>query len=323
MINWGIIGCGDVTEVKSGPAFNKVPGSKLIAVMRRNAEKAADYALRHNVSKWYANADELINDPDINAIYIATPPSSHEAYTLKAIAAGKAVYVEKPMALNLAAAVQMAEAATAANIKVTVAHYRRQWPMFLKLKLLLKQNAIGEVRLIQLALYKPPLTATELSDEKIVWRVNPAIAGGGLFHDLAPHQLDILYYLFGTAKSIRGMAANQDGLYKADDIVAGIIHFENGVLFTGTWCFTAATACDRCEIIGSNGSLHFSFFNGSNTIIEHSNGKTTLHEFDVLPHVQEPMIAATVNYFSGKAQNPCSADEGTEVMRWMQAMTTS
>ena len=117
MINWGIIGCGDVTEVKSGPAFNKVPGSRLIAVMRRDAEKAADYASRHQVDRWYANANALIQDPDVNAIYIATPPDVHEQYALAAIKAGKPVYVEKPMALNFASAKNMALAAAAAGAR--------------------------------------------------------------------------------------------------------------------------------------------------------------------------------------------------------------
>src|SRR6266481_1427478 len=103
-INWGIIGSGDVTEIKSGPAFNKVKNSALVAVMRRNEEKVKDYALRHNVPKWYTDAGSLINDTDVNAIYIATPPSSHEEYTMAALEAGKPVYVEKPMALNAASA---------------------------------------------------------------------------------------------------------------------------------------------------------------------------------------------------------------------------
>src|SRR5437870_5565340 len=120
-INWGIIGCGDVTEVKSGPAFNKVPNSSLVAVMRRNADKAKDYARRHNVPKWYDDANKLIADPDVNAIYIATPPSSHEEYTLAALNAGKPVYVEKPMTLNTAQANNMLNAAKEKNIKLVVA----------------------------------------------------------------------------------------------------------------------------------------------------------------------------------------------------------
>lgn len=90
-VRWGIIGCGAVTEVKSGPAFAKVPGSALVAVMRRDAGKARDYAQRHNVPRWYDDAEKLIADPDVDAVYIATPPSSHREYALKAIAADKPV----------------------------------------------------------------------------------------------------------------------------------------------------------------------------------------------------------------------------------------
>ncbi len=175
-INWGIIGCGDVTEVKSGPAFNKVPGSSLIAVMRRDAEKAADYAKRHNVPKWYAAANDLINDPEINAIYIATPPASHEAYALQAIAAGKPVYVEKPMAVNYAAAQNMAAEATAKNVKLCTAHYRRQQPLFIKIKQLLDEKVIGDVcheRFPACSSFKVPLAVMAfdsgaLNDEKQV-----------------------------------------------------------------------------------------------------------------------------------------------------------
>ena len=153
-INWGIIGCGDVTEIKSGPAFNKVKNSSLIAVMRRDAAKAKDYAQRHNVPKWYADADSLINDPDVNAIYIATPPSSHEQYTIAALNAGKPVYVEKPMAVNAAAAKNMMNVAKEKNIKLVVAHYRREQPMFKKIKQLLAEKNIGEICLARMEFYK-------------------------------------------------------------------------------------------------------------------------------------------------------------------------
>lgn len=320
MINWGIIGCGDVTEVKSGPAFNKVPGSRLIAVMRRDADKAADYAKRHQVARWYAEADALIRDPEVNAIYIATPPDAHEKYALAAIKAGKPVYVEKPMALNYDSAKNMAAAAETAGIKLTVAHYRRQWPLFLKLKALLAQQVIGKIRLVRLQFYKQALTEAEMADQKNAWRVNPAISGGGLFHDLAPHQLDILYYLLGDAEKISGMAGNQGSHYAADDIVTGMIRFENGVQFSGTWCFTAAAASDDCEIIGSTGTLRFSFFSKQEIRLTRD-GQTTEFNFDPLTHVQQPMIAEVVNYFSGNASNPCSGEEGALIMSWIEQMT--
>ena len=191
-INWGIIGCGDVTEMKSGPAFNKVPNSFLVAVMRRNAAKAADYAKRHNVPNWYDDAEKLINDPNVNAIYIATPPDSHEAYSLAAINAGKPVYIEKPMTLHYLSALNIAVAANAKQVKVVVAHYRRAQPIFKKIKELLINKAIGDVRMAHMEFCKPALSSTELSTTQVAWRVNPSISGGGLFHDLAPHQLDLI-----------------------------------------------------------------------------------------------------------------------------------
>ena len=319
-INWGIIGCGDVTELKSGPAFNKVNNSALVAVMRRNAAKAEDYARRHNVPRWYDDADKLINDPEVNAIYIATPPSSHEAYTIAAINAGKLVYVEKPMANTYAAAFNMAEAALSKNTKMVVAHYRREQPRFKKIKQLLNEKAIGNILLARLELYKPALSKEELSDIRNAWRVDAAIAGGGLFHDLAPHQLDLMYYFFGPVKKATGIATNQGTNYVADDLVAGNILFSNGIAFSGAWCFNAApeTAMDYCEIIGTNGKISFNIFSG-NTITVLANGNTTTLAFDDLQHVQQPMIDATVKYFLDESGNPCSGHEGAEVMRLIEA----
>ena len=318
-INWGIIGCGDVTEIKSGPAFNKVPHSSLVAVMRRDAAKAADYAERHNVPKWYNDAGKLINDPEVNAIYIATPPDTHEAYTLAAINAGKPVYVEKPMALNYAAAKNMAEAAAEKNIKLSVAHYRREQPLFKKIKQLLQENMVGKILLVQLEFCALPYTATQLNNPHYAWRVNPALSGGGLFHDLAPHQLDLMYYFFGPVKKINGIATNQCGNYAADDMVAGNILFSNGIVFNGSWCFNAAAATDICKIIGTEGEIQFSVFS-SNIVKVISNAKTESFSFDKLQHVQQPMIEKVVQYFLGNTANPCSGDDGTEVMRMMEEM---
>lgn len=320
-INWGIIGCGDVTEIKSGPAFNKVPHSALLAVMRRDGAKAADYARRHHVPRWYDDADRLIEDPEVNAIYIATPPDTHEMYTIAALEAGKPVYVEKPMALNFAAAQNMAETAFTKKVKLVVAHYRREQPLFKKIKQLLNENIIGDIRLVNLELYKPPLTKEELAVNHHAWRVNPAIAGGGLFHDLAPHQLDLMYYFFGPVKKITGIATNQGGKYKADDLVTGNVLFKNGVVFSGTWCFNAAATTDTCKIIGSKGSINFNVFSG-NTITINIGGNEKIISFDVLQHVQQPMIAKVVEYFLNQSYNPCSAEEGAEVMRMMQEMVT-
>jgi predicted dehydrogenase len=314
-INWGIIGCGDVTEIKSGPAFNKVKNSQLIAVMRRDAEKVKDYARRHNVPKWYTNADSLINDPEINAIYVATPPSSHEEYALAAFQAGKPVYVEKPMSVNSASAMRMANVAREKNIKFVVAHYRRAQPLFKKIKQLLAEKVIGDTRFARLELYKRSLSEEEIAVPKTAWRVNPLIAGGGLFHDLAPHQLDLMYYFFGNVDKTSGIALNQAKLYTADDVVAGNILFKNGVVFDGLWCFNVSEPDEKdyCEIFGEKGKISFSFFEHRPLTIT-VNGKTETLSFEPLQHVQQPMIEKVVEYFLSEGPNPCSGEEGVMVM---------
>jgi len=320
-INWGIIGCGDVTEIKSGPAFNKVAGSKLIAVMRRDAAKAADYAQRHHVGKWYSDADQLLNDADLNAIYIATPPLSHLPYALDALKKGFNVYVEKPVTRNAAEAQQMADAVKQSGLKLTVAHYRRAVPMFLHVKLLLDSYAIGDVRTVQIRMWqsrKPKLVA----DVETNWRVLPEFSGGGYFHDLAPHQLDLMLYYFGEPEYYKGFSLNQSHATPADDHVCGQILFKNKVVVNGSWCFNVAESetTDTCEIIGTKGKITFPFFGKYVTLKTETEEKTT--EFTHPQHIQQPMIKKIVAYFKGEGPNPCSIDEAVTLMKIIDSFTS-
>ncbi|MBV9987539.1 MAG: Gfo/Idh/MocA family oxidoreductase [Chitinophagaceae bacterium] len=316
-IRWGIIGCGDVTERKSGPAFNLVPGSSLLAVMRRDAAKAEDYAKRHNVSKWYSDAGRLIADPDINAIYVATPPGAHEEYTIAALKAGKPVYVEKPMATDTAACSRMLKTADETGVKLSIAHYRRALPMFLYIKELLAAKAIGQPRTVRISLLQPPQSELVASTQTN-WRVDPAIAGAGLFYDLAPHQLDLLIYFFGAPLGASGCSANQAGLYKAEDVVTGWMRLPQDIMFTGQWCYTVAASLreDLFEITGSKGRIRFAVFDHSVTV-ETENGVET-KTFTPPQHIQQPMIEKVVEYFTGTGANPCSAAEALESMRVME-----
>jgi predicted dehydrogenase len=316
-INWGIIGCGDVTEIKSGPAFNLVPGSTLVAVMRRNADKAADYALRHNVPIWYSDADALINDPSVNAIYIATPPGSHEEYSYKAMDAGKPVYIEKPVTIDSASAQRIVDYAGKKDIKVSIAHYRRQQPVFKRIGEIIHSGLLGSIRLVDMKYMALPLTDEELANERIAWRLDPLISGGGLFQDLAPHQLDIMSYFFGEVEKIGGIGLNQAKQYSVDDLVTGYIQYKNGTVFTGSWCFAANEPLDTCTIYGAKGSLRFTVFN--KPFIELTiDGTKELIPFEPLKHVQQPMIEAVVNYFLGNGPNPCPPEAGVESMWQME-----
>ena len=131
-IRWGFIGCGEVTEKKSGPAFRDVEGSDIVAVMGRNAAKTRMYAERHKIPKWYTDASELIEDADVNAIYIATPPSSHATYAIMSMRAGKPVYVEKPLAASYDDCARINRVSEQTGVPCFVAYYRRYLPYFIK-----------------------------------------------------------------------------------------------------------------------------------------------------------------------------------------------
>ena len=319
MINqivWGIIGCGNVTEVKSGPAFNKVPNSSLFAVMRRDKVLAQDYADRHQVDKWYANANDLINDDQVNAIYIATPPDSHEGYTLAAFKAGKPVYVEKPMALNASEAKRMLEASIRHSCKLSVAHYRRAQPRFIEIRRLIRENIIGDIVSAKIRLSQAPSQGVEKT-----WRVNPSISGGGLFHDLAPHQLDLMLYFFGEPKTVQGNSSNIAGIYQADDYVSVDLTFGNDIPFNGIWDFTVSPEDEQdiCEIIGTKGTIYFPVFSdGCKLQLE---GRTKELSFAAMQHVQQPMIEQVVNYFLEQGPNPCSAEDALIVMEMLDKIT--
>jgi predicted dehydrogenase len=321
-IKWGIIGCGDVTELKSGPAFNKVDNSSLVAVMRRDAEKAEDYALRHGVPKWYNDAQKLINDDEVNAVYIATPPAFHEEYAIAAMNAGKPVYIEKPMSLDFDSARNIIKVSEEKNVKLSIAHYRRGQPLFNKVKQLLDEKAIGEVRFARLEFYKKQLAEEALDIPKVAWRVKPELAGGGLFHDIAPHQLDLMYWFFGEIEKASGYSFNQSRMYDADDIVSGNILFKSGAIFNGLWCFNVAeeNETDFCEIVGSEGKISFPIFEHKKITIT-KNGKTEIVAFEPLQHVQQPLIQNIVNYFLGKGPNPVSGEDGAMAMWLMEQFT--
>lgn len=316
-VNWGIIGCGDVCEVKSGPAFNKVPDSKLVAVMRRNLDKAKDFAQRHGVPKYYADASELINDQEVNAIYIATPPSSHEAYLEMALKTGKPVYVEKPVTINSASVERMMTMEKKYDGKVSVAHYRRGLPLFNKIKQLVNDKAIGKVKLILLKTLQPPVSKiiTQTDDN---WRINPEISGGGLFHDLSPHQLDIMYWIFGKPEKVYVQTANQGKLYNAPDLTMVQIAFANDIYFNGVWDFNVAetATADSCEIIGDKGSIRFKFFRVSKIKLITGAG-TEIFESEYPANIQQPHINNVVKFFRGEGANPCSLEEAMVTMQVM------
>ena len=310
-VKWGIIGCGDVTEKKSGPAFNKVPNSKLVAVMRRDALKAEDYARRHGVPKWYSNADDLINDQEINAIYVATPPEAHAEYAIKAMKAGKPVYVEKPMAASYEDCILMNKVAAETFVPLFVAYYRRSLPYFNEIKNILIAQSIGQILSVTIELISSPRPA-DLEPQNLPWRVQPQIAGGGYFYDMACHQLDIIDYLLGPLTEVKGMFQNIAGLYEAEDTVSVSFKIRDKIPGTGLWCFVAAESAhsDRMVITGTKGRIVFSAFDFTPITLETSGGKQEILASNP-ENIQYCMIEEVVKELRGAGISPSNGISAT------------
>lgn len=317
MINWGFIGCGNVTEKKSGPAFRKVDGSDVVAVMRRDEELVKDYAQRHNIRKWYSNAYELINDTEVNAVYVSTPPGSHAEYAIAAMKAGKPVYVEKPMAASYEECVAMSEVAEKTGVPCFIAYYRRTLPYFLRVKQLVDSGEIGEILEMKIQFVIPPYES-DLSRETLPWRVKKEIAGAGYFYDLASHQLDLLGFLFGEITEVSGTAKNVAGLYDVEDTVDGEWKHKSGIKGRGHWEFAASVneRTDEIEIIGSKGTILFSTFHFTPIVLNNASGEKILTEENP-ENIQFYLIQSIVNYLNGNGDYPVSDFRSATRTNWV------
>ena len=313
-INWGFIGCGEVTEKKSGPAFNEVEGSQVVAVMSRSENKARSYAERHHVRKWYTDASELIEVPDVNAVYIATPPSSHATFAIMAMRAGKPCYIEKPLAASYNDCIRINRISEQTGVPCFVAYYRRYLPYFQKVKEIIESGTIGNVVNVQVRFSVPPRDLDFQSGKEMPWRLQPDIAGGGYFYDLAPHQIDLLQNLFGVITRAHGYPANRAHLYQAEDTLSACFFFESGIPGSGSWCFVGHESAkeDCIEVIGEKGSLSFSVFTYQPIEVITSEGKNLITVPNP-PYVQLPLIKSVIQHLQGIGKCDCTSVSATAV----------
>ena len=341
-VRWGIIGCGDVAEVKSGPGFQNATGSELTAVMRRNGALAQDFALRHGVPRWYDDADKLINDPDVNAVYIATPPGSHLELALKVCAAGKPAYIEKPMARSYAECLQMNAAFAKAKLPLFVAFYRRSLPAFNKAKEIVDSGRLGQVTGVAYRFASPSHLRTD--PDNLPWRFDPAEAGGGLFLDLGCHTLDILDYILGPLQDVEGSASNLAAPYLAEDAITMRFRTQSGAMGTAAWNFSSLEREDAIEISGTLGKLLFTTFSGDPLrLITATDAKMDFSEDHVIraqvyanmpvheesfdlphpTHIQQPMIQAIVDQLTGKSVSPSNGETAARTAKVMDVVLGS
>ena len=311
MVRWGIIGVGNVTERKSGPGFRQAERSELIAVMRRSGDLAADYARRHDVPRWYDDAEELINDPEVDAVYVATPPDSHREYVVRVAQAGKPVYVEKPMARTALECEDMISACEEAGVGLFVAYYRRAMPRFAAIKELLNSGRIGRLRSVSIRNERPAAVGWADDDG---WRVDPAISGGGHFVDLGSHTLDLLDWLLGPVTHATGIATNRGGHYPAEDLVTAALSFSSGVEGVGVWNYDSFRQVDEVEISGTAGALRFSCFAEEPLRLLTARGAEQI-EAPYPETVQLPLIQTVVDALTGHGESPSTGRSAVRTAR--------
>ena len=304
-VRWGMVGCGDVTEVKSGPGFQNVPGSTLTAVMRRDRAKAEDYARRHGVPRVHDRAAALVEDPAVDAVYVATPPSTHLEIARMAAAAGKPCLVEKPMAMNHAECMAMIEAFRARRVPLWVAYYRRALPRFLAVRERLASGAIGTLTSVHVNVTERLAAGPVLGN----WRFDPAVAGGGLFVDLASHCIDLLDFFAGSIADARGFAVNTGGAYAAEDVTAAAFVFQSGLVGTGIWNFNAPEKTDSMVFMGTYGTITTPVFTDGDVLID-VDGRLDVLPIRNPPHVHQPLIQTIVDEISGRGRCESSGESG-------------
>lgn len=301
-VRWGIVGLGDVTEVKSGPAFQLAEGSELVAVMRRDGAAARDWADRHGVARSYDDVDALLADDEVDAVYVATPPDTHHDLTLRAAASGRPVYVEKPMARTAVEGRSMVDACEWAGVPLHVAYYRRALPRTAVLEALLADGAVGRPLTVNVRLARPRPAAV---DGRLPWRLQPEVSGGGLFVDLASHTLDLLDHLLGPVVAVSGRTSRtSDGPAGAEDVVVAELELASGVLGAGSWSFDSDVAVDEVEVCGTTGNLRFACFDDGPVRLSTPSGERLVPCPPAPRTVQLPLVQRVVESLLGRGTSP-------------------
>lgn len=312
-IRWGMVGCGAVTEKKSGPGLYKSENSELRAVFDLDKNRAIDYAARHGVPIVYTTVEEMLEDTEIDAVYLPTPPKFHKYYAMLCLEAGKIPYIEKPMAQTFEECIEIINKAKEVNLPVYVAFYRRGMEKYLKIREIIQSGLLGEIRFVQLKQFMKP-EPCDLDRNNLPWRLIPNISGGGKFVDMVPHVLDITEFLFGRIVDVHGMAENYGDFYEVEDTVCATFKFESGVLGSGMWCYVADHDEEQMLIMGEKGRIETAglFYSPVKVTVD---GVETIYEYPEPEHVAQPYIQSIVNELINKEKSQANLESASNVIK--------
>ncbi len=249
MIRWGVIGAGGFADKKPIPALCKSRGCKLHALMVRDLDRAKKLAEKHGVNKYYDNVDTLLDDSDIDAVYIVTPVYLHKEHVIKSAESGKHALCEKPMALTIAECQEMIDACAGSHVKLGIGYMRRFHPYHQKIKEIIDSGKIGKVIEVR--------AQTHLWYPKVenAWRQNPALGGGGALMDVGSHCLELLQFFLGRIESVSAVMQNAAFDYPVEDISVVTLQFRNGAVGIIDSSFAIPHRENLLEVYGTEGTL--------------------------------------------------------------------
>ena len=314
VIRWGIIGAGNVAEFKSGPALMQAPGSTVVAVMRRDAEKARDFALRYGVPRWYADVDALVADPEVDAVYVASPHYLHLAHVTRAAQAGKAILCEKPVGVSTAEAQAVVAVCRAASVSLSVAYYRRYWPVVQEMRRLLADGAIGKVvqARIQLADQYVP-------DAGRSWLTEPEQAGGGALANAGSHWIDLVRYLLGEVVEVTAASSGHFGGFETEDTIGVQMRLASEALVSLNVTLCSPAAVNEFDIAGTDGRLFAGPLSEGRLMLQRGTREPEVLTFARSGAAHMELVAEIVRSLSVGEPSPVPGEEAVAAWQIMAA----
>lgn len=313
-VRWGLVGTGDIAEKRVAPALRGTPRSSLVAVARRRAELAESFAQRFGARRWFTDWRELVRDPEVDAVYVATPVDLHAEISIAAAEAGKHVLCEKPMAMTVTECDRMIASAEAHGVLLGVAYYRHLYPIVLRIKELIAQGAVGRPVLAQINAFErfdPP------EDHPRAWLLDPRSSGGGPMFDFGCHRLEILLSLLGPAAAATGMVSNAVFRRPVEDTGVAVVRFAGGAVGTVTVSHGTDEPQDTLDIYGDNGSIHVAVLNaGGMTVLRE--GERSMEQHDAPSNLHQPLIDQFVTAVLDGGTPAVDGAAGREVNRLLE-----
>ncbi|TWT29495.1 Gfo/Idh/MocA family protein [Blastopirellula retiformator] len=307
-MRWGILGCGDVVRKRVAAAIQAVDGCQLLAVCRRDPDALQQFCAGFSVPHGYPSADQLLANADIDAVYIATPVALHLPQTLAALAAGKHVLVEKPMALDPQECRLMIDAAKEVKRTLGVAYYRPFYPALARLAELIKSGQLGEILAVQIAC-SAPIVPNE--DGSLPWRVAMNEGGGGPIMDVGSHRIDVLLRLFGDVVDVREVCSRKS-THEVENVANFVLQFAGGLQASVTCLFDAGQDPDSFVVIGTKGIADLGPLNSGRLIIRNEMGDQVEHHAPNA-NFNVPLIADFVAAVSEGRDPRASGETGLRV----------